>query len=88
MKVAIVKGKESHQMVAGLIESIEPRWLNYEEDRVYSLCTLLDPRFREICFTNALIRAKRLCQLCMQLHKETYVYSYLQAVQVWRECTL
>ena len=48
-------------MIAGLIESIEHRWLNYEGDRIYSICALLNPRFKEVCFTNAaLIRAKRL----------------------------
>ena len=49
-------------MVAGLIALIEWRWMNYEEDRIYSIiCTLLDPRFKEVCFTNAaLVRAKRL----------------------------
>ena len=51
--------EESQQVVAGLIASIEQRWLNYE-DRIYCICTLLDPRFKEVCFTNAaLVRAKR-----------------------------
>ena len=48
-------------MVVGLIASTEQRCLNYEEDRIYSICTLLDPRFKEVCFTNAvLVKAKRL----------------------------
>ena len=67
--------EESQQVVAGLIASIERRWLNYEEDRIYSICTLLlDPRFKEVCFTNAaLVRAKRLLLSIMHaiLHKET-----------------
>jgi len=51
----------SQQVVVSLIASIERRWLNYEEDRIYSICTLLDPRFKEVCFTNAaLVRVKRL----------------------------
>jgi len=44
-----------------LIASIDRRWLGYEEDKIYSTCTLLDPRFKEACFTSsALVRAKRL----------------------------
>ena len=55
---SVPSSKESQQVFAGLIASIERRWLNYEEDRIYSICTLLDPRFKEVCFT--LVRAKRL----------------------------
>ena len=59
---SVSSSEESQQMIAGLIELIERRWLNYEEDRIYSICALLDPcRFKEVSFTNAaLIRAKRL----------------------------
>ena len=58
---SVPTSKESQKVVAGLIASTEQRWLNYEEDRIYSVCTLLDPRFKEVCFTNAaLVRAKRL----------------------------
>ena len=58
---SVPSSEESQQVIAGLIESIERRWLNYEGDRIYSICALLDPRFKEVCFTNAaLIRAKRL----------------------------
>ncbi|XP_065895777.1 zinc finger BED domain-containing protein 4-like [Dysidea avara] len=58
---SVPTSEESQQVVVGLIASIERRWLNYEEDRIYSICTLLDPRFKEVCFTNAaLVRAKRL----------------------------
>ena len=48
-------------MVTGLTASIERRWLSYEEDKIYSLCSLLDPRFKDICFSSsAFVRAKRL----------------------------
>ena len=58
---SVPTSEESQQVVVGLIASIERRWLNYEEDRIYSICTLLDPRFKEVCFTSAaLVRAKRL----------------------------
>ncbi|XP_065895773.1 zinc finger BED domain-containing protein 4-like [Dysidea avara] len=58
---SVPTSEESQQVVVGLIASIEWRWLNYEEDRIYSICTLLDPRFKEVCFTSAaLVRAKRL----------------------------
>ena len=58
---SVPTSEESQQVVVGLIASIERRWLNYEEDRIYSICTLLDPRYKEVCFTNAaLVRAKRL----------------------------
>ena len=43
--------EESQQVVCGLIASIERIWLNYDEDRIYSVCTLPDPRFKEVCFT-------------------------------------
>jgi len=36
--------EESQQVVSSLISSIERRWLNYDEDRIYRVCTLLDPR--------------------------------------------
>jgi len=53
--------EESQQVVPGLVASIEWRWLNYDEDRIYSVCTLLDPRFKEVCFTStALVRVTRL----------------------------
>ncbi|XP_065895786.1 zinc finger BED domain-containing protein 4-like [Dysidea avara] len=58
---SVPTSEESQQVVVGLIASIERRWLNYEEDKIYSICTLLDPRFKEVCFTSAaLVRAKRL----------------------------
>ena len=58
---SVPTSEESQQVVVGLNASIERRWLNYEEDRIYSICTLLDPRFKEVCFTSAaLVRAKRL----------------------------
>ena len=58
---SVSSSEESQQVIAGLIELIECRWLNYEGDRIYSICALLDPRFKDVCFTNAaLIRAKRL----------------------------
>ncbi|XP_065895778.1 zinc finger BED domain-containing protein 4-like [Dysidea avara] len=58
---SVPTSEESQQVVVGLIASIKRRWLNHEEDRIYSICTLLDPRFKEVCFTNAaLVRAKRL----------------------------
>ena len=59
--ISVPSSEESQQVIAGLIASIEWRWLNYEEDRIYNVCTLLDPRFKEVCFTSAaLVRAKRL----------------------------
>ena len=42
--------------------------MDYEEDEIYSISTLLDPRFKEVCFTSsALIKAKRL--LLYLMHK-------------------
>ena len=38
---SVPSSEESQQVVAALIASIERRWLNYEEDRIYSICTLL-----------------------------------------------
>ena len=53
--------EESQQVISDLIASIEQRCLNYDEDRIFSVCTLLDPRFKEVCFTStALVRVKRL----------------------------
>ena len=63
--------EESQQMVAGLIASIEWGWLNYEEDRIYSICTLLlDPRFKEVCLLMLLWSEPKDCcfLLCMQYY--------------------
>ena len=43
----IPRSEESQQVITGLIESIERRWHNFEEDDIYSVSTLLDPRFKE-----------------------------------------
>lgn len=74
--------EESQQVVAGLIASIEYKWLNYEEDRIYSICTLLDPTFTEVCFTNAaLVRAKRLLLSIMRaIRREDLVASSTSVV--------
>ena len=34
--------EDSKQVVLGLIHSIETRWINYENDDIYSVSTLLD----------------------------------------------
>ena len=53
--------EDTRQVVTDLIASIERRWLSHEEDKIYSMHSLLDPRFKDICFTSsALVRAKRL----------------------------
>ena len=61
--VFLHSSEESQQVVAGLIASIGRRWLN-NEDR--SVCALLDPRFKEVCFTNATL----LLSIMVQLHKK------------------
>ena len=64
---SVPNSEESQQVVTGLIASIERRWLNYEDDKIYSICSLLDPRFKEVCFTSsALVRAKRLLLTIMR----------------------
>ena len=51
----------SQKVKFGLLASIERRWLDYEDDKIYFIYTLLDPKFKEVCFTGtALVRAKRL----------------------------
>ena len=58
---SVPSSEETQQVVAGLIASIEMRLLGYEEDKIYSMCSLLEPRFKEVCFnSSALARAKRL----------------------------
>ena len=34
------RSEEAQQVLAGLIASIEQRWLGYEEDKIYSACTV------------------------------------------------
>ena len=55
-----VKSKESQEVLAEIIDSCNRRWVNYEDDDIYAVSTLLDPRFKEIPFTSrALNRAKK-----------------------------
>ena len=55
-----VKSKESQKVLAEIIDSCNRRWVNYEDDDIYAVSTLLDPRFKEIPFTSrALNRAKK-----------------------------
>ena len=35
--------EDCKQVVLGLIHSIETRWIDYENDNIYSISTLLDP---------------------------------------------
>ena len=56
--------EDSKQVVLGLIHSIETRWIDYEKDDIYSISTLLDPRFKEVSFSaSALDRAN--CSLLL-----------------------
>ena len=64
----IPRSEESQQVVTGLIASIERRWHNFEEDDIYSVSTLLDPRFKELCFSStALTSVKRTLRSLMRL---------------------
>ena len=78
--------EDSKQVVLGLIHSIETRWIDYENDDIYSISTLLDPRFKEVSFiASALDRAKKLLLTLMRrvnpdeahssTHNETCVIS-------------
>ena len=59
--------EDSKQVVLGLIHSIETRWIDYENDDIYSISTLLDPRFKEVSFSaSALDRAKKLLLTLMR----------------------
>ena len=50
-----------------MIHSIETRWIDYENDDIYSISTLLDPRFKEVSFSaSALDRAKKLLLTLMR----------------------
>ena len=58
---SVPNSEDTQQVVTGLIASIERRWLSYEEDKIHSICSLLDPRFKEVCFTtSALGRVKEI----------------------------
>lgn len=50
---SVSNSEDTQQVVTGLIASIERRWLSYEEDKIYSICNLLDHRFKEVCFNNS-----------------------------------
>jgi len=53
--------EDSQQVVLGLINSVETRWIDYENDEIYSVSTLVDPRFKEVSFSaSALDRFKKL----------------------------
>ena len=41
---SVPSSEESQQVVTGSIASIERRWLDYEDDKIYSICSLLDPK--------------------------------------------
>ena len=59
--------EDSKQVLLGLIHSIETRWIDYENDDIYSISTLLDPRFKEVSFSaSALDRAKKLLLTLMR----------------------
>ena len=59
--------EDCQQVVSGLIQSIETRWIDYENDDIYSISTLLDPRFKEVSFSAlALDRAKKLLLTLMR----------------------
>ena len=45
--------EECQQVLSGLIHSIESRWMDYEHDEIYSVSTLLDPRFKEVPFSTS-----------------------------------
>ena len=54
------KSVESQEVLAEIIGSCNRRWVDYEDDDIYAISTLLDPRFKEIPFTSeALERAKQ-----------------------------
>ena len=46
-----------------MIDSMERRWLDYEEDEIYSISTLLDPRLKEVYFTSLASKKLLLCLL-------------------------
>ena len=59
--------KDCKQVVLGLIHSIETRWIDYENDDIYSISKLLDLRFKEVPFiASALDRAKKLLLTLMK----------------------
>ena len=59
--------EDCQHVISGLIQSIETRWIDYENDDIYSISTLLDPRFKEVSFsTLALDRAKKLLLTLMR----------------------
>ena len=43
--------EDPKQVVLGLIHSIETRWMNYENDDIYSVSTMVDPWFKEASFS-------------------------------------
>ena len=50
--------EDSKQVVLGLIHSIETRWIDCENDDIYSISTLLDPRFKEVSFSASALESK------------------------------
>ena len=53
------KSVEFQEVLAEVIASCNRRWVDYEDNDIYAISTLLDPRFKEIPFTSeALDRAK------------------------------
>ena len=59
--------EDCQQVISGLINSIETRWINYENDEIYSVSTLMDPRFKEVSFSaSALDRVKKLLLTLMR----------------------
>ena len=61
------KSEDCQQVVLGLINSIETRWIDYENDEIYSVSTLMDPQFKEVSFSaSALNRIRKLLLTLMK----------------------
>ena len=59
--------EDCQKVVSGLINSVETRWIDYENDEIYSVSTLMDPRFKEVSFSaSALDRIKKLLLTLMK----------------------
>ena len=64
---SVLSSEDIQRVATGLIALIERRWLSYDEDKIYSICSLFDPRFKDFCFFNsALVSAKRLLPSVMR----------------------
>ena len=59
--------EDCQQVVSGLINSIETRWIDYENDEIYPVSTLMDSWFKEVSFSaSALDRVKKLLLTLMK----------------------